>query len=135
MRFTLKAILGTILMCAALASAQSTPNKTNAELLKADRDFLAATQARKADGWMEFMTEETTISREKPYSGIAAIRATVADDYKDPNFQLTWDPETAVLMESGKMGYTSGHFIAVVTGPDKKPAKFGGQYLTVWQKQ
>jgi len=104
-------------------------------LFKADRDFFAAVQARKLDGWMEFMTEETTISRDKPYSGLAAIRAAVAEDYKDPGFQLTWDPESGAMMESGKLGYTSGHFVAVVPGPDKKPVKFGGQYLTVWKKQ
>ena len=76
--------------------------------MKADCDFFAATKERKADGWMEFMTEETTVSRDKPYSGLQAIRATMSEDYKDPRFQLTWDPETAVMLESGNMGYTYG---------------------------
>src|SRR4051812_17983624 len=97
------------LVCGSFVVAQKTPTESKAAaakspdskaaLLKTDRDFLAATTARKADGWMEFMTEETTISREKPYSGLAAIRAAIEDDYKDPNFQLTWDPETAVMLE------------------------------------
>src|SRR4051812_26948105 len=107
-----------LLGCASLFS-QSAPKakeKTNAELLKADRDFFAATQARKAAGWMEFMTEETTLSREKAYSGLAAIREAINSDFADPNFQLTWDPETAVLLESGEMGYTSGHYVAVTEG-------------------
>lgn len=129
-----KFILALVLLVASVFGVAQT-STPNAELLKADRDFLAATQLRKVDGWMEFMTEETTISRDKPYSGLAAIRSVVAEDFKDPNFQLTWDPEVAILMESGKMGYTSGHYVAVVSGPDKKPAKFGGQHLTVWQKQ
>jgi ketosteroid isomerase-like protein len=130
-----KAILGTVLICAALAAAQSTPSKANAELLKADRDFFAATKARKVDGWMEFMTDETTLSREKPYTGLAAIRSAISDAFADPNFQLTWDPETAVLFESGTMGYTSGHYVVVTDGADRMPEKSSGQYLTVWKKQ
>ena len=116
-------------------STHSPDSKASAELLKADRDFFAATKARRADGWMEFMTEETTLSREKPYSGLTAIRATVAEDFKDPNYELTWDPETAVMLESGKMGYTSGHWIVSTKTPDGKPSKLGGQYITVWKKQ
>ena len=84
---------------------------------------------------MEFMTEETTVSRDKPYSGLQAIRATISEDYKDPGFQLTWDLETAVALESGNMGYTSGHYVAVVPSPNNTTLKFGGQYITVWKKQ
>jgi ketosteroid isomerase-like protein len=134
-----------VLLCGSMAVGQCSAASKAAEpeakadskaaLMKADRDFLAATKARKADGWMEFMTEETTISRDKPYSGLQAIRAVIAEDYKDPGFQLTWDPETAVMLESGKMGYTSGHFVAVAPGPNNTTLKFGGQYITVWKKQ
>ena len=134
-----------VLLCGSMAVAQCSPASKAAEpeakadskaaLMKADRDFFAATKARKADGWMEFMTEETTISRDKPYSGLQAIRSVIAEDYKDPGFQLTWDPETAVMLESGKMGYTSGHFVAVAPGPNNSTLKFGGQYITVWKKQ
>jgi ketosteroid isomerase-like protein len=127
-----------VLLCGSLALAQSSSSsasKPSAELLKADRDFNQATKERRAEGWMEFMTDETTLSRDKAYTGLQAIRPVIADDFKDPNFQLTWDPETAVLLESGQMGYTSGHYIAVVDGPDHMPAKRGGQYITVWKKQ
>ncbi len=125
----------------AVAQTSTADSKTEsksdsmAALFKADRDFFAATKARKADGWMEFMTEETTLARDKPCSGLIAIRAAVTQDFKDPNFQLTWDPETAAVLESGNMGYTSGHYIDVATTADGKQAKFGGQYLTVWKKQ
>ena len=125
----------TVAQTSAAADSKSADTKTSAELLKADRDFFAATKARKTDGWMEFMTEETAISREKPYVGLAAIRAAVAEDYKDPNYQLTWDPETAVMLESGKVGYTSGHWIVSTKTPEGKVAKLGGQYITVWKKQ
>jgi ketosteroid isomerase-like protein len=134
-----------VLLCGSMAVAQCSPASkvaepeakadTKAALMKADRDFFAATKARRADGWMEFMTEETTISRDKPYSGLQAIRATMSEDYKDPRFQLTWDPETAVILESGNMGYTSGHYVAVAPGPNNTTLKFGGQYITVWKKQ
>jgi ketosteroid isomerase-like protein len=130
-----------VVLYSPFAPAQAPPSDTKAAdskaaLMKADRDFLAAVKARKTDGFMEFMTEETRIlSSGKPYTGMQAIRAAVAEDYKDPDFSVTWDPETAVLLESGEMGYTSGHFVVSGTGPDKKPYKSGGQYITIWKKQ
>jgi ketosteroid isomerase-like protein len=138
--FSLRAVAvllcSVVLVCGPLAVAQtsSRDSKPNAELLKADRDFFAAVKARKLEGWMEFMSEETTLFRDKPYTGLQAIRANVAGDFNDPTFSLTWDPETAVLLESGQMGYTSGHY--VVSGTDNgKAYKSGGQYITIWKKQ
>jgi ketosteroid isomerase-like protein len=131
------------LICGSAAAAQtpSADAKSDSKgdsknaLFKADRDFFAAVKARKLDGWMESMTDETTVFRDKPYSGLSAIRAAVATDFADPNFQLTWDPESAVILESGNMGYTSGHYMVVAEGADRMPHKSGGQYLTVWKKQ
>jgi ketosteroid isomerase-like protein len=135
-----------VLLCGSMAVAQCSPASkaaepeakadTKAALMKADRDFFAATKARRADGFMEFVTEETTIiSNNKSYAGLSAIRASVDADFADSNFRLTWDPETAVMLDSGKMGYTSGHFVVSGSGPDKKPYKSGGQYITIWKKQ
>ena len=136
LRAVVVCLCSVVLLLGSLSFAQtpSSASKPNAELLKADRDFFAAVKARKLDGWMEFMAEDTTLFRDKPYSGLQAIRANVAGDFNDPTFTLTWDPETAVLLESGKMGYTSGHYVA--SGTDNgKAYKSGGQYITVWKKQ
>ena len=106
--FSLRAVAvllcSVVLVCGPLAIAQTSSRETkpNAELLKADRDFFAALKARKLEGWMEFMSEETTLFRDKPYTGLQAIRANVAGDFNDSTFSLTWDPETAVLLESAK---------------------------------
>lgn len=137
LRTVVLVLISVAFACSPVAFAQSSSpeSKPNAELLKADRDFFAAVKARKLEGWMEFMSEETTLLRDKPYSGLQAIRANVAGDFTDPTFSLTWDPESAVLLESGQMGYTSGHYVASGTNPDKKPYKSGGQYITVWKKQ
>ncbi|MGI9101837.1 MAG: YybH family protein [Terriglobales bacterium] len=127
-------IAAVLAACCGCALAQSAPESA-APLLQADRDFNAATSARGLDGWMEFMTDETVLQREKPYIGREAIRATMTPDWSNPDFKLTWKPESGQLFDSGTMGFTTGSW--ELRTKDAKDKKVGvrGQYLTVWGKQ
>lgn len=130
----LRCIGALVLLFCASAFAQSS-NDNAAPLLQADRDFNAATSAHGLDGWMQFMSDETVLQRDKAYIGLAAIRAELAQDWANPDFKLTWTPTSAQLFDSGKMGFTTGNW--ELRSKDAKGNKIGlkGQYLTVWKKQ
>jgi ketosteroid isomerase-like protein len=115
------------------ALAQSDPAAVKQALLKADRDFNAATQEHRLDGWMQYFDEDSVIQRSKPVVGKEAIRAELKEQWDNPNFHLTWDPDEAYPMPGGKIGYTRGHW--TLTSKDEKgsPEKLTGQYLTIWR--
>ena len=122
-----------LLWCAPIfAQSHSDPS---APVLQADRDFNAATSARGLDGWMEFMSDDTVLQRDKVYTGRDAIRAEMGQDFANPDTKLTWKPTSGQMFDSGTMGFTTGDW--EFRSKDSKGNKVAvkGQYLTVWKKQ
>ncbi len=127
-------VTAALVVCCTFALAQTAPDKA-APLLQADREFNAATSARGLDGWMEYMTDETVVQREKAYVGREAIRAAMAPDWSSPDFKLTWKPDSGQLFDSGAMGFTTGTWELRTKDAKGNQVGLRGQYLTVWKKQ
>ncbi len=121
-----------VLMLAAMAMAADSPE---AVLMKADRDFNAATQARHVDGWMEFMADNVVLGRDQAVVGRDAVRETMKDTWDDPSFSLTWEPTKGEMFPDGSMGYTTGRWTRSRKDKDGKMIVGHGNYLTVWAKQ
>ncbi len=136
----MRTLVITLLLSAALFAQTPRPqvaedNSAASVLMQADTDFCTAVQARGLEGWMEYMADDAVIQREKPYVGREAIRAAVAADWSNPKHRLTWTPDRAQLFDSGKFGYTTGHFESTNETPEHKTVRVTGQYLTVWKRQ
>jgi ketosteroid isomerase-like protein len=116
------------------ALGQSDPAAVKHALLRVDREFNTATQAHRLDGWMQYFDDDSVSQQAKPVVGKEAIRAVLKEQWDNPNFHLTWDPDEAYPMPNGKMGYTRGHW--TLTSKDEKgtPLKRTGEYLTVWHQ-
>ena len=132
----MRAFLCSVVLCvlALPLVAQSDPAVVKQALLKVDKDFNAATQEHRLDGWMQYFDEDSVSQQAKPVVGKDAIRAALKEQWDNPEFHLTWSPDEAYPMPNGRMGYTRGHW--VLTSKDEKgnPYKLTGQYLTVWKR-
>lgn len=130
----MRSILIAIVLCfATLTLAQSNPESVKQALLKADLDFNKATQEHRLDGWMEFMDDNGVVERGAPVVGKDAVRAALKEEWDDPNFHLTWEPDEAYAMPGNKMGYTRGRWTLTSLDEKKQPMKMTGEYLTIWR--
>ena len=132
----MRAVVVALLLCAVsvLSYAQGGSEEVKQELLKADRDFNRATQEHRLDGWMEYMDENGVVARGKPVVGKEAVRAALKDEWDDPNYQLTWEPDDAYALTGNKTGYTRGHWVLTAKDKDGNPLRMTGQYLTIWRQ-
>jgi len=106
-----------------------------APIMKADRDFNAATQQRRLDGWMEFMADDVVSDRKPPLVGKEAMRAAMMKQWSNPDFHLAWEPTKGEMFPDGSMGYTTGRWTRTSKDDSGKTVELHGNYLTVWKKQ
>ncbi len=122
-----------ILLLGAAALAQGRPEDA---LVKADRDFNAATQARRAAGWMESMAANVVVLLPgDPLVGRDAVAKFYGDAFANPDFQLTWEPTRAEVIGGGDLGYTVGRYQLSGRDTEGKLVHRTGSYLTTWRKQ
>ena len=112
-------------------------------LLATDREWSQmASAGQNPDSILSYWTEDATVASPgmATVHGKPAIKQMITSGYATPGFHIPWTPETAVVANSGELGYTSG--VGDYTVPDStKAGKANGgvmtihvQYLTVWQK-
>ncbi|HEY1753447.1 MAG TPA: DUF4440 domain-containing protein [Caulobacteraceae bacterium] len=71
-----------------------------------------------------------------PVQGKAAIRTTIAQLMADPNFSLSFKPDTVGVSPGGDMAYTRGRFNETATNPATHAKEAAsGNYLTVYRKE
>lgn len=122
--------------CAATPVAQRAVTPEEEVLLRTDREFNAATQARGAEGWASFFAENGSMIRDKgPITGREAIHAEVEPGFSNPDHSLTWEPQRAEITPGGRLGYTTGRFLSVGKDAAGKRVESRGTYMNFWQKQ
>jgi ketosteroid isomerase-like protein len=103
-------------------------------LLDADRRFAAETAARGGDGWAEFFHRDGIMF---PPAGVIegreAIREAMVPVFASGS-RLVWEPTTAVVAESGDLGYTVGRWESTAPPGEGEPAVTHGNYVSVWRK-
>jgi uncharacterized protein (TIGR02246 family) len=101
------------------------------------KDWSAAAQAKDAAKFASYYGADATLMLEDApdVHGPAAIRDAVADMMKDPNFGLSFAPDTVVVARSSDIAYETGTYSLTMSGPNKKPATENGHYTVVWRKQ
>ena len=52
----------------------------------------------------------------------------------DPNFKMTFAPDSVDVAKSGDLATSRGQFTMMMTGPDKKVEDVTGSYLSVYKK-
>jgi len=105
-------------------------------LLKADRDFVTASQARGIEAWVENFAENGVHPDDATgvVVGKDGIRKQMGPEYAKPGFKLEWSPSRAEISGGGNVGTTWGRY-KVTRVKDGKKVVRTGEYVTVWQKE
>jgi uncharacterized protein (TIGR02246 family) len=106
-----------------------------AALMAADQAWAASLPDQ--EKFVSFVAEGGTfLAPDGPMvEGREAIRATVAEMFASPGFNLTWKATKAEVSASGDLGYTMGTSQMTMSNPEGQPVTMEGKYVTVWQKQ
>jgi len=114
------------------------PTADAAALKALETQWLAAFKARDPAKIASFYAPDATAMQpDLPVmNGPAAIQAGLTEAFKDPAFAVEFAAETAMVAQSGDLGYTRGTFTGASTDPaTKQPVKGQGYYVTVWRRQ
>ena len=111
-----------------------------AAIRAAAKEWAAAGQAKDAEKFAAFYTEDATLMLEgaPDFKGKAAIREALAGMMQDSNFALSFETTAVQVARSGDIAYEQGTYSLTTTDPKtkaKKPATQKGNYVVVWKKQ
>jgi uncharacterized protein (TIGR02246 family) len=70
-----------------------------------------------------------------PDQGIQAIRASTAELFGAPGFELSWEATRADVSACGDLAYTIGSYQITTNDAAGTPRTRPGKYLTLWKKQ
>jgi ketosteroid isomerase-like protein len=125
-----------LLLCGGCRSRVDVVREADA-LLATDRAWARGSVAGgDADSLVAFWTDDARVAMagQPLVHGKVAIREMVKGSMAIPGFRISWTPDSAVVSESGDLGFTFG--TNAVTAPDAagKLSTVAGRYLTVWRK-
>jgi ketosteroid isomerase-like protein len=108
-----------------------------AAIRKADGDWLAAAQTKKADAWLAFYTEDAIVlpPNDKIAMGREAARKSVSDLLALPGFTIKWAPTKVSVAQGGDSAYLVGAYSLDYKDAAGKPQSDHGKMLEVWKKQ
>jgi len=110
--------------------------KEQENLIQTDKDFSQASiEKGTAEAFKMYLTEDAIQlpTRSNPIIGRDAIFENMSKS--DSNYMLAWDPQAAVVAQSGDLGYTWGFFTMSWTDENGETKKSPGKYLNIWKKQ
>jgi ketosteroid isomerase-like protein len=103
------------------------------ELMEYERSFSSMSKDKgMKTAFIEYIDSNGVLLRphHMPLKGAAAIDFLIQQN--DGDYTLTWDPQHAVVAESGDLGFTYGVF---VIHPINQDTSFLGTYTHIWEKQ
>jgi len=129
-----------LMLCSVMFSCKETSDKQKEDkashslaLMEVDRSFsgMSKEKGMKA-AFIEYIDSNGVLLRpgQLPLTGGAAIDYLVLQN--DSDYSLTWDPQHAVVCESGELGFTYGIY---VIRPHAMDTAFFGTYTHIWNKQ
>ena len=108
-----------------------------AAVQKADADWAAAAQARNADTWVAFYSDDAVVLPPNAETATTKedIRKTITDLLALPGLSVSWQTTKAEASRSGDLAYTYGTYILTSNSANGTPTTDHGKYSEVWKKQ
>ena len=107
------------------------------KLMQTSKDWSMAAQTDSIEKIVSYWTDDATVMEpgHPPIKGKEAIREMVKSMKSMPGFKISWEPLSAVVSESGDLGYMLEK--NTVTVPDSlgKAQTSSHDALTIWKKQ
>lgn len=126
----------TVTRAADSASVASSKAELEAELMRLEREFSAASTREGSRAWASRWAPNGRIYVGGVESvGPQAVDTLMAPMLEETGDRFTWWPDTAVVAASGDLGYTLGSYAITGTGAQAGDTVARGHYVTVWQKQ
>lgn len=118
------------------AEPPDTREADEAAIRAAVKEWSAAAEAKDAEKFVSFYTDDGTLMREGApnASGRQALLEGFAGMMQDPNFALSFQTDDVVVARSGDLAYETGSYSLTMSGPDGSPAPTNGHYVVVWRK-
>ena len=107
-----------------------------ADLKATDIAWSAAAGTKNADAVAGFMTNDgATLPPSEPIAkGTEAVKKGWAGILSLKDVEISWQPSSVQVADSGEIGYTSGTYTLAFTDPKGAKANDTGKYLEVWKK-
>jgi ketosteroid isomerase-like protein len=122
------ALVAALVATCAAASAETTA-ELKEQVRKSEMAFAKTMADRDLKAFESFVAEDTLFfGREGAIRGRAAVVAAWKPLYEGPKAPFSWEPDTAEVLDSGKLAITSGPVF------DDKGQRFG-TFMTIWERQ
>ena len=107
-----------------------------ADLKATDIAWSAAAATKNADAVAGFMTNDgaTLPPNEPTAKGMEAVKKGWAGILSLKDVEISWQPTSVQVADSGEIGYTSGTYSLSFTDPKGAKVNDTGKYLEVWKK-
>ncbi len=132
-----KTVFALILLSILSCKQKIDTKKEGEKLMQVSREWSKSASSRDLEKTLSYWSEDAlVISAGQPHlKGKPAIRGMVEGGYENPIFNISWEPESAEISESGDLGYLIENTKITVNDSTGKPViqKFKG--VTIWKKQ
>lgn len=125
-----------LLICSCQPKKVDTKEESE-KLMQASRDWSAAANSRDIEKIVSYWTDDAILysAGEPELKGKKAIREMVETSMKNPNFNISWEPISAEVCESGEMGYLLEKSKIVMKDSTGKEKIMTFKGVTIWKKQ
>jgi uncharacterized protein (TIGR02246 family) len=117
---------------------QSIDTKAEGEkLMQISRDWSQAAASRNVEKTLSYWSDDAIViaSGDPVLSGKQAIRQMVEGSFKNPGFQISWEPQSVEIAKSGDLGYLLENSTITVNDSTGKSVVSQFKGITIWKKQ
>jgi uncharacterized protein (TIGR02246 family) len=117
---------------------QSVDSKAEGEeLMQLSRDWSQSAASGNVEKILSYWADDAVVisSGDPVLSGKQAIRQMVEGSFKNPGFQISWEPQTVEIAKSGDLGYLLENTRISVNDSTGKPIVSQYKGVTIWKKQ
>ncbi len=130
----------TLIMLMTLISCNQQNLDTKAEgekLMQLSREWSRAAVARDTEKTLSYWADDAVVISpgDSEVRGKDALRKMVEGGFKNPGFQISWEPKTANISKSGDLGYLIEETRITVPDSTGKPVTTRYNSVTIWKKQ
>ena len=118
------------------AASSTSRGSSEAALMQTSRNWAKAAATGNADSALAYWSDDAVVLEpdQPALVGKSAIRQMVVGSMKDPKFSISWEPERAMISESGDMGYLIEHNRVTFSDSTNKVRTVYGKAVTIWKK-
>jgi uncharacterized protein (TIGR02246 family) len=131
-------ILFLIITGALLGCQQPVDTKAEGEkLMQISKEWSQSASSRDLEKTLSYWADDAMViaGGDPVLTGKQAIRQMVEGSYKNPSFQISWEPQTVEISKSGDLGYLVENTKISVNDSTGKPTVSQFKGITIWKKQ